>query len=247
MTTSHALRPVDRRSPLPLWAQVEADLTRRLAAGEFGAGFPVEAELQQAYDVSRHTIREALRRLRDTGTLKSVRGQGTRVAEIAVEQPMGTLYSLFRSVEDGGMVQRSVVLELGTTTDADAAAALGLPAGDELVVIERLRHADDEPLAHDRVHLPANLAAPLLEADFTRAALHDELLARCGVRLTGGQERIAATMASAGMRAQLRAGAGPLLRVDRTGMVGRRVVETRVTHLRSDRFALVARWERARG
>lgn len=245
MTKSHTSRPVDRRSPLPLWAQVEADLTRRIGAGEFGVVFPVEAELQQAYEVSRHTIREALRRLRDTGTLESVRGRGTRVAEVAGAQPMGTLYSLFRSVEDRGMVQHSDVLELGTATDGDAAAALGLPAGDELVVIEQLRYADDEPLAHDRVHLPADLAAPLLEADFTRAALYDELATRCGVRLTGGQERITATLASAGLRECLQAGAEPLLRVDRIGVLGERVVETRVTHLRSDRFALVANWNRA--
>lgn len=244
MTTSQAHRPVDRSSPMPLWAQIEADLTRRIEAREFGSGFPAEGELQVTYDVSRHTVREALRRMRTSGTLESVRGRGTRVAGHDVEQPMGTLYSLFRAVEDRGMVQRSEVLALERTTDAAAAAALGLPEDTELIVLERLRLADETPLAHDRVHLPADLAAPLLDADFTRAALYDELSARCGTRLTGGQERITATMATPELRGALDAGDEPVLRVDRTGSSADRMLETRTTHLRSDRFALVSQWHR---
>ena len=55
---------VDRSSPLPLWAQVREDITRRIRRGEFGgegAAFPGENQLVEEYDVSRHTVREALR------------------------------------------------------------------------------------------------------------------------------------------------------------------------------------------
>ena len=48
--------------------------------------------------------------------------------------------------------------------------------------MERLRLAGGEPLALDTVWLPGDLGAPLLEADFTHAALYDELAARTGVR-----------------------------------------------------------------
>jgi GntR family transcriptional regulator len=53
-----ALRP-SRSSPVPLWSQVCEDLRRRIDSGEFSAGFPGELSLTEAYDVSRHTIREA--------------------------------------------------------------------------------------------------------------------------------------------------------------------------------------------
>lgn len=245
MPASAEPRPVDRRSPLPLWAQVEADLTRRIETGALDAAFPTESDLCEAYDVSRHTVREALRRLRAAGTLESTRGRGTRVVGHDVEQSLGTLYSLFRAVEDRGMTQSSTVLRLGTTTDAAAAAALRRPADTQLVVLERVRLADGEPLAHDVVHLPHDLAAPLLTADFTHAALYDELAARCGTQLTSGRERITAATATPALRDLLRSGELPLLRVDRTGCVGGRVVETRTTHLRSDRFALVSPFDRA--
>src|SRR5499427_4290699 len=59
-----AARRLDRRSPLPLWAQLRADLRRRLDAGAFDEEFPGELALVEEYGVSRHTVRSALRDLR---------------------------------------------------------------------------------------------------------------------------------------------------------------------------------------
>jgi uncharacterized membrane protein YfcA len=117
-----------------------------------------------------------------------------------IEQPLGSLYSLFREVEARGMRQTSEVLALRVEQAAEAAGVLGLPPDADLFHLERLRLADDEPLAHDLVWLPVELAAPLLSADFTHAALYDELAARCSIRLTGGRERITACLPPADVR-----------------------------------------------
>ena len=76
MTTAEGARSglLDRRSPQPLWAQLVDDLDRRLHRNEFTDEFPGEHELCREYDVSRHTVREALRRLRERGLLDSGRG-----------------------------------------------------------------------------------------------------------------------------------------------------------------------------
>jgi GntR family transcriptional regulator len=241
-----AARPLDRDNPMPLWAQLQQELTRRLAAGAFPTSFPGELELVDTYGVSRHTVREALRRLRDTGVLESSRGRVTQVRR-GIEQPLGSLYSLFREVEASGMRQTSEVLALRRERDAAAAAALGLADDAELVHLERLRLADDEPLAHDRVWLPADVAGPLLRADFTHSALYDELAARCGVRLTGGRERITACRPAAAVQKLLRLPRGQAcLQVERAGMVGDRTVEHRITLVRGDRYAVIANWS-ARG
>jgi GntR family transcriptional regulator len=242
VTTTIGARPLDRHSPLPLWAQLHDDLTRRLALGAFDQGFPGENELVDAYGVSRHTVREALRRLREAGVLESARGRTTQVRR-GIEQPLGSLYSLFREVEARGMRQASRVLALRMERAADAAAALGLAADTELFHLERVRLADDEPLAHDQVWLPADLGAPLLGTDFTHCALYDELAARVGVRLTGGRERITAVLPDAPTRAMLRLPDGEAcLRVERTGLLGERTVEHRVTVVRGDRYAVLADW-----
>ncbi|MGH3930251.1 MAG: GntR family transcriptional regulator, partial [Pseudonocardiaceae bacterium] len=120
-------RAVDRASALPLWAQVHADLRRRLDANEFTGTFPGELTLVAEYAVSRHTVREALRRLRSEGIVTAERGRAPRVAGPAViEQPLGALYSLFASVEAAGQVQRSIVRALDVRTDGIVAARLGI-------------------------------------------------------------------------------------------------------------------------
>src|SRR5579863_2169952 len=90
---------LDRQSPLPLWAQLLADLQARLAAGEFGERFPTDTELTESYRVSRQTVRDAVRRLAEAGLVQRERGRGTRVRSLAVEQQAGTLESLFVHVE----------------------------------------------------------------------------------------------------------------------------------------------------
>lgn len=243
MARADAARMLDRSSPLPLWAQLHQDLLRRLGAGAFHDGFPGELELQQTYEVSRHTVREALRRIRDAGLIDSARGRATRVSTATIEQPLGGLYSLFREVEAQGLVQRSTVVSMDMRTDEVAAAELGRPATDPLFYLERVRFAGDEPLAHDRVWLPAELGRPLLTADFSRAALYDELTKRSGIRPNGGSERIVAVVPSPAERALLAVPRGlACFAIERIGCVRQEPVEYRQSLVRADRYALLTRW-----
>src|SRR5258708_38468655 len=106
-------RPPARRGKVPLWQQVRNDLRTRLEQGEFTGSFPGEHELRAQYGVSRHTVREALRELRQEGLVTAARGQQPRLAaEAYIEQPIGALYSLFASVEAAGLEQRSLVRRL---------------------------------------------------------------------------------------------------------------------------------------
>lgn len=232
---------VDRTAGTPLWQQVLSNLRQRVSAGEFEQAFPGELALVEQYAVSRHTVREALRHLRAEGTVLAARGRKPRLAPAEVEQPLGGLTSLFDAVESRGLDQRSVVRRLDVRADGVVATQLGLEESAPLVHLERLRLAGDRPLALDRTWLPADLALPLLEADFTRTALYDELVARCGVRLTGGREQVRAVLATRGERALLGLPApAALLLVERTGFVRGRPVELRHTLVRGDRYALTA-------
>ena len=236
---------LDRRSPQPLWVQLVDDLDQRLHSGEFPDEFPGEHELCREYDVSRHTVREALRRLRERGLLDSGRGRPTRVRQHLIEQPLGALYSLFREVESRGLVQRSHVLTLAEVADPAAAERLGVAETTPLLHLARLRLAGDEPLAVDRAWLPLSVAAPLLDVDFTRAGLYDQLELRCGVRPTGGRELLTAGVPDDADRAllQLPDDVGTL-RIERTAEVDGQRMEWRVTWLRGDRFAVSADWSR---
>lgn len=235
---------LSRGNGVPLWRQLHDDLVARLGAGEFDPGFPGEVELQRDYGVSRHTVREALRGLREAGLIDSGRGRSTRVRSTTIEQPLGGLYSLYRQVEALGLEQRSEVLGLERTHDAEVAAELGLPADDALVRLERVRLADDEPLAHDVVWLPASVADGLLEVDFTHAALYDELARVAGTRPTGGRERITAVSADDDTARLLAIAPGAAcLAIERLGQLADGTpVEYRRSTVRGDRYALLTSW-----
>lgn len=108
--------------------------------------------------------------------------------------PLGALYSSFRPVEDKGRTQRRIVRGLDVRRDPDAAACLSLPADADLTYLERLRLADDDPLALDQVWLPATPTTALLEPDFSHTALDDELRARCALDVSGGVGTIRAVL-----------------------------------------------------
>lgn len=74
--------PVDRRSPMPAWAQVERDLRSVIDQGlEGGLQLPTENDLATLYGVSRITVRQALAALADLGYVERRQGMGTFVAD----------------------------------------------------------------------------------------------------------------------------------------------------------------------
>ena len=227
---------------VPLWAQVLADLRERIATGEFTLRFPGDLELVAHYGVSRHTVREAVRHLQAEGLLERRRGRGSYVTGPTIEQPVGTLYSLFKSIEDQGLVQDSVVRVLEERRDDEASAVLGC-SGQPLLYLERLRLADGEPIALDSSWLPLSLARPLLTADFHHAALYEQLAEQCGVTLTSGWERIRPALPDRVQRELLGTVARqPMFAIERLGVAGQRPVEWRHSLVRGDRFTFVARW-----
>ncbi|WP_329005438.1 GntR family transcriptional regulator [Kribbella sp. NBC_00709] len=233
---------LDRAGGGPLWKQLQEDLVQRLRSGEFDDAFPGELALVDEYAVSRHTVRQALGQLRTDGLIVAERGRQPRVATAPeIRQPMGALYSLFSSVEASGLPQRSAVRALDVRADGVIAARLNLDGSTPLLYLERLRYAGDEPLALDRVWLPATLAEPLLDADFTHTSLYNELSIRTGISLDHGREDIRAVNPSDSERALLHCPAdAAVFSIVRQGTAQNRPVEWRHTVVRGDRFALSA-------
>ncbi len=228
---------------MPLWAQLLEDLRARLDAGEFVEEFPTDLQLTTEYGVSRHTAREAVRRLQNEGIVSRERGRGTFVRSPTIEQPTGAIYSLFRSIETSGLEQRSEVLDLSRVTDPERARRLGLDGSEPLIRLERLRSADAHVLAHDTAWLPASIAAPLLDVDFTHTALYDELASRCGVRPTSGTEWIATELPDQAERDLLGTAARqPVFRIHRLATANGTPLEWRETIIRGDRYTFVAQW-----
>ncbi|MEX0706092.1 MAG: GntR family transcriptional regulator [Nitriliruptoraceae bacterium] len=231
----------DRR---PLWAQVLGDLERRLTAGEFDRHFPTDQELIDHYGVSRHTVRDAVRRLHERGMIERHRGRGSFVSPRLLSPSMGGIYNLLESLRDAGSTLRADVRSLERVQDDEAAAQLRLPADAPLVRVERVRYVDDVPLARDTAWLPGTVGDLLLDVDFSRLSVWEELNRRSGVPITSTEETVTPLVPDDELRHTLDLGpVEALLRVDRLSLAEGTPVEYRITLLRGERFPYMAAWQ----
>jgi len=236
--------PLDRSSPLPLWAQIVDDLRERLVAGEFEDHFPTDEELTREYEVSRQTVREAVRHLAEVGLVVRHRGRGSSLTQPVLEQPLHSLYSLASTVRAGGIEERSEVLAADRRRPDDGVATqLGVDCGHDVVYVERVRFAGADPIAWDRSWLRAEQAGPLLGADLSSGGLYEILAATCAVRITGGWERIRPVVPDPAARSLLRLPPRvALFSIERLAVAGETPLEWRRSLIRGDRYSLVAQW-----
>jgi DNA-binding GntR family transcriptional regulator len=141
-----------------------------------------------------------MQHLVDKGLLARKRGVGTQVVTNRIRRQV-EFTSLYDDLEREERRPRTEVLSLDTLpADAEIAAALRVAEGTEVVALERLRFADDEPIALMRNHLPAGLIELTTEA-LAEAGLY-QLLRQSGIGLSTARQTIGARRATA-VEAQL--------------------------------------------
>jgi GntR family transcriptional regulator len=156
------LIPETAPSGLPRYAQVANDLTRRIADGIYPVGslLPREVELSAEYGISRHTVREALRRLNEAGLVSRRRRAGTEVlvAEPATRyrQPISSIEDLLQYGEatDVRLIRKRIV-----RCDAELATMLECEKGRGWLRFETVRTqpGDKRPVCHTTMYLTLDL------------------------------------------------------------------------------------------
>ncbi|WP_155059486.1 GntR family transcriptional regulator [Streptomyces blattellae] len=194
---------LDRGSPVPLYYQLAQQLEAAIEHGVLAPGNLLgnEIDLSTRLGLSRPTVRQAIQSLVDKGLLVRRRGVGTQVVHSQVKRPL-ELSSLYDDLEAAGQGPTTEVLrhELMAAT-ADVAAALGLAEGAEVVVLERLRHTHDQPVAFLCNYLPAGLL-PLDTPRLESTGLY-RLLRSAGITLHSARQTIGARSATPGEAARL--------------------------------------------
>ena len=150
---------LERSNPLPLYYQLKEVLKQQIRAGHLAphTAIPSEPELVTQYHVSRATVRQALTELVHEGLLYRQHGRGTFVCEPRVQQQQSiselTSFSeelRRRGKSPSGMLFASELVR-GTHVVREK---LRLMDEEQVVRLERLRKADDAPVAYELNYLP---------------------------------------------------------------------------------------------
>ncbi|OLB75816.1 MAG: GntR family transcriptional regulator [Actinobacteria bacterium 13_2_20CM_2_71_6] len=217
MTDLAQLIRVDRSSPVPLYFQVAQQMEDLIESGHLPAGSRLENEVAIADKIglARPTMRQAIRYLVDKGLLVRKRGVGTQVVHGGVRRAV-ELSSLYDDLRRANQQPRTDVLRLESApAPDDVAVALRLPPGTDVLLLERLRYARDEPLALMRNYLPADIL-PLTAQKLAEHGLY-QLMRAAGIHLRLADQTIGARKATPAEAALLAESRGaPLLTMVRT-------------------------------
>jgi GntR family transcriptional regulator len=166
----------------PRYIGIASELRERIAERQLAAHtlLPSERELSEQFGVSRMTARHALTLLESEGHVYRRPPRGTFVAEPRVRFHIGSFS------EEATRMGRQAFAELlwsKVVDDATAAQdALGLPQGGLVHVFHRVRSMEDEPIALETTHFPADLTPGILDAP-VEGSLWQLLREEYGIRL----------------------------------------------------------------
>jgi GntR family transcriptional regulator len=158
---------------MPAYLEIERALRAEIAEMEPGDAIPTESQLCERFGVSRMTVRAGVGRLVEQGLLNRTRGKGTFVAQPRVHRQAWRLRSFSQDMRDRGLRPSSRILEIAQEV---ASPDIARDLGPRVVLVRRLRLADDRPMALERTLLIPACAA-VLGADLERGSLHEALAA----------------------------------------------------------------------
>jgi len=169
---------INRNSVVPLYYQVEESLRKMIENGKWKAGedLPPEKELQVIYQVSRTTIRQALSLLVRKGMLIRIPGKGTFVVRNKIVHYVGAITSFSEEMLSRGVKPGTKILDFRRVIPPPSITSdLGIEAGSSVVLLKRLRFADEEPVAISDVYLPEDLVPGFLEEGLKEESLYNFL------------------------------------------------------------------------
>jgi GntR family transcriptional regulator len=227
----------------PLYSRLRQAIRDRVTSGEWRPGeqIPTIRQLGEQYGVSRITVVQALDSLAREGILVRWQGKGVFVGQPTASEPRIPLLSFTEEAIGHGQTPGSRLLRLRREPATPGLTArLDLPAGESVVLVERIRLLDGLPIAVQQSYLPAHVVPGLIDRGEPIDSLYQVLTDVYGVVPTNATESYAPIRLGPDQARLLEIPAGaPAFQVDRfTRDQTGRAIEFTTTVLRGDRYKL---------
>ncbi|MGV7210799.1 GntR family transcriptional regulator [Oxalobacteraceae bacterium A2-2] len=224
-TTDHSASPA--KPAQPLYQQLADTLKHLMESGKIGAKepMPAERELAVTYQVSRDTVRKAIRLLEEQGLLYSDHGRGTFAAPAAVRQMSRFLDSFTEdTIKRGGVPGQTILAMETVAANMAIASLLHIEPDQPLLRIKRVRLMNGKPVGLQESHLRLPDGARLDQQELERSgSLYRILIDKFGIKPSESLESVGAVAARAEDADLLGVAVGtPLLLCERVMLSDRR-------------------------
>ncbi len=180
------------------YEQITEQLRSEINENRFEPGdkLPSEKRLCEYFDVSRVTVRQALQNLEHQGLIYRKQGLGAFVSEEKVNQPLVQLSDFSEDMRRAGYTSSSKLISLKKVKAiAEINAILDLDNDTPLIQVDRVRLANNKPIAVDVTWLPASYGQLLFDENLTTQTIYQVLEEKFNIPITGGRYKITATIA----------------------------------------------------
>lgn len=144
----------------PMYRQIADALREKISAGELkpGDALPTESSLQEAFNVSRVTVRQALKLLTEEQIVESIQGSGTYVKEERVNYDIYQLTGFYEKLADRNVDTHSEVSIFEVLkADSKLAEKLNLSHDDKVWHVKRVRFIKQKPVNLEETWMPLAL------------------------------------------------------------------------------------------
>jgi len=192
--------PLDRRSGIPLYHQIQRRLLDQIQSGELKPGDPLPSiqQIASRMGVSQMTVRQAVGALCERGVIYSRQGKGTFISGIKLERDFRQVLSFSEETQGRGATPSSKVLSFRIQTPIrEVKEALGLSDEERVFNLRRVRCGDSIPMGIESSCLPVQLCPGLIETFDPATSLYEELSHQYGIQLMVTDEVVEVGKASA--------------------------------------------------
>ncbi|HEY3091898.1 MAG TPA: GntR family transcriptional regulator, partial [Vicinamibacterales bacterium] len=231
-----------REFGVPLYQQIQHLIRHRITSGHYAPGsqIPSENDLCRELNVSRVTLREALRELVRDDMLVKIQGKGTFVNANPPRRLAPVKYAGFLDELQERMRKLTVKnVEVDTVAaGAELEATLRLEGGAHIVRIRRLRLIDEEPFSFTINYLPVEIGRKVPAKALQTIPLLRILQEDLKIPITGAHETIEAAPADPEIARKLAIPAlYPVMHMKRVMFTtGNRPFELVETYYRADKY-----------
>ena len=163
---------------LPIYKQIRDDLLQEIIQSNYAPmQLPTEAELCERYKVSRMTVNKALSMLVHEGLIRRIPGKGSFTNSKEIQKKFAEARSFTQDIVTIGSNPGSKLLSFETLLAKDSpdiARLFDLSEGEIIYYFERLRTADDIPLALTVTYISGKVV-PDLPRKVLNSSLYDYL------------------------------------------------------------------------
>jgi GntR family transcriptional regulator len=176
-----------KEAPIPLYHQLKTLIQKKIETGRLLPHEPIEPEweLSKRHQISRTTVRQAMKELEKDGLIYRKQGKGTFVSGPKISQRFVTMTSFTEECIAKGLRPSARLLEAKlVSANLVTARELGVKKGEKVIHLHRLRFADAKPVGLNLSCVPYRLCPNLLEEDLTEKSLYRIIEDKYGVKIT---------------------------------------------------------------